>query len=258
MAKHPKEESQIEEDPTGAPAKASTKAAELAQRIRRMILLDGLLPGDSLPAETELIAQSGLSRATVREAVRILDAEGIVEVRIGRTGGIFVSQPSQGMLGEWLATQLAMRATTIHTLMEFRRVVEPAAARLAAQRATPEQISQLRQAVNSPTMEEELDFHLFVADASQNELLRILLRAVHEGLREHRVYHKPAGEADIVAGRRAHRRLFEAIADRDADKAEELMASHLEAVEQLIRRGGELHEPLSFRDGERRDTPGRL
>ncbi|MDQ1425001.1 MAG: hypothetical protein QOD72_2499 [Acidimicrobiaceae bacterium] len=234
--------------PDTTTASATTKAAALASRIRRTILVHGLRAGDRLPSEAELIAEHGISRPTVREAIRILDAEGFVEVRIGRNGGLRVAQPKPEALGEWLATQLAMRAATVHSLVEFRVVVEPVAAGLAAQRATPEQIRLLREAVNSPSVEEELDFHLYVADATQNELLRLLLRAVHTGLREHRIYHAAVSEADVVAARRVHRRLFDAIADRDAELASTLMLKHMQAVEQVMRRSGSLHEPLITAD----------
>jgi DNA-binding FadR family transcriptional regulator len=132
----------------------------------------------------------------------------------------------------------------VHSLIEFRVIVEPVAAGLAAQRATSDQIRMLRDAVNSPSAEEELDFHLFVADATQNDLLRVLLRAVHTGLREHRIYQAPSTQADAAAGRRAHKRLFDAIADRDSELASTLMRKHMQAVEQVVRRAGGLHEPL--------------
>jgi DNA-binding FadR family transcriptional regulator len=236
---------------------APTKAAALASRIRRTILVEGLRAGDPLPSEAELIAEHGISRPTVREAIRILDAEGFVEVRIGRNGGLRVAEPKAEALGEWLATQLAMRATTVHSLLEFRVVVEPVAAGLAAQRATPEQLRMLREAVHSPSAEEELDFHLFVADATQNELLRVLLRAVHTGLREHHIYQAPATDVDAAAGRRIHARLFAAIADRDSELASTLMRKHLQAVEQVVRRSGGLHEPLITGPswGLQRDVP---
>jgi GntR family transcriptional repressor for pyruvate dehydrogenase complex len=223
---------------------AITKAAALASQIRRIILVQGLRAGDPLPSEAELIAEHGISRPTVREAIRILDAEGFVEVRIGRNGGLRVAEPKPEALGEWLATQLAMRAATVHSLVEFRVVVEPVAAGLAAHRASSAQIQQLREAAHSPSAEEELDFHLYVADATQNELLRVLLRAVHTGLREHRIYQTPSTESDAAAGRRAHIRLFDAIADRDAELASTLMRKHMQAVEQVLRRSGGLHEPL--------------
>jgi GntR family transcriptional repressor for pyruvate dehydrogenase complex len=224
---------------------AITKAAALASQIRRTILVQGLRPGDQLPSEAELIAEHGISRPTVREAIRILDAEGFVEVRIGRNGGLRVAEPKPEALGEWLATQLAMRATTVRSLLEFRVVVEPVAAGLAAERATADQIRMLRDSVHSPSAEEELDFHLFIADATQNELLRVLLRAVHTGLREHRIYQAPATDADAAAGRRAHSRLFDAIADRDSELASTLMRKHMQAVEQVVRRAGGLDEPLT-------------
>jgi GntR family transcriptional repressor for pyruvate dehydrogenase complex len=223
---------------------APTKGADLANRLRRSILADGLKAGDPLPAEAELIERYGLSRATVREAIRILDAEGFIEVRIGRNGGIVVAEPEPERLGEWLATQLALRAATVHALVEFRLVIEPVAARLAAQRATPEQLRLLHETTTAATAEEELDFHLYLADASQNELLRTLLRAVHTGLRDHDVYRVPATKADAAKGRRTHRALYEAIVDRDADRAEDLMRRHLEGVMDVVRRGGHLHEPL--------------
>lgn len=223
---------------------ATTKAAGLATQLRNMILADGLQPGDPLPSEAELIRDQGLSRATVREALRILDAEGFARVRIGRTGGVEVAHPDPDDLGTWLATQLTLRAVTVQTLVEFRRIVEPVAAALAAERASAEELRDLNETLKSPTALEELDFHLFVADASHNELLRLLLRAVHNGLREHHVYAEGATERDAMTGRKAHRRIFEAISNRDSEGAADLMRRHLEGVEAVVRRSGRLHDVL--------------
>ncbi|MGH9137759.1 MAG: FadR/GntR family transcriptional regulator [Acidimicrobiales bacterium] len=222
----------------------TTKAGELAARIREMILVEGLEPGDPLPSETELMAAHQLSRATVRETLRILDAEGFVKVRIGRTGGVVVAHPDPDRLGSWLAAQLTLRAATVESLVEFRRLVEPIAAAVAAERATPEELRRLRDVLESATAEEELDFHLYIADATHNELLRLLLRAVHTGLQQHAVYRQGATERDAQAGRRQHRRIFEAISDRDSERAADLMRRHLEGVEKVVRRTGRAHEVL--------------
>lgn len=225
-------------------ATTPTKAAELAAHLRHRILADGLQPGDPLPSEAELMEIHDLSRATVREALRILDSDGFVRVRIGRTGGVEVAHPDPDRLGSWLAAQLTLRAVTVQTLVEFRRIVEPVAAELAAVRATAEELRDLKSTLSSPTAEEELDFHLFVADASHNELLRLLLRAVHTALRDHHVYGDGATERDAATGRKAHRRIFEAMSERDPTAAGTLMRSHLEGVEQVVRRSGRLHDVL--------------
>lgn len=222
----------------------TTKAGELAASLRETILGQGLQPGDPLPSEAELMATYSLSRATVREALRILDAEGFVRIRVGRTGGVVVSHPDPDQLGTWLAAQLTLRAATVQSLVEFRRLVEPIAAAVAAERATPEELKAMHDALDAPSAYEELDFHLFVADATHNELLRLLLRAVHTGLREHAVYSAGATERDAANGRRDHRRIFDAISDRDADLAADVMRRHLEGVEQVVRRSGRTHEVL--------------
>ncbi|MGH9136939.1 MAG: FadR/GntR family transcriptional regulator [Acidimicrobiales bacterium] len=221
-----------------------TKAATLAGEIRRTILTEGLRPGDALPSEAELIARHGLARATVREAIRILAEEALIEVRIGRRGGIYVSEPEPQRLGELLATQLALQSATVGVLMEFRRLIEPVAAGLAAERANDDQLRLLHEAVSAPSAEEELDFHLHVADASGNALLAHLLRAVHTGMQQHGLYAQAATPSDVAAGRRTHRRLYEAIVARDADRARELMGKHLQAVEVVVRRSGRLDELL--------------
>jgi GntR family transcriptional regulator, transcriptional repressor for pyruvate dehydrogenase complex len=221
-----------------------SKAVELASALRRSIVVAGLQPGAPLPSEAQLMAQQGLSRATVREAIRILVAEGLVQGRIGRLGGLEVAQPSPELASEWLANQLALRSATVNTLIEFRRIVEPQAAALAAERATPEQISLMNAAAFSGDTETELQIHNYVADATHNEILRLLLRAVHAGLTEHGVYYEVAAAEDASAGTRDHQRLFHAIANRDSQRAEVLMRRHLEAVERVVKRSGRLHDIL--------------
>lgn len=223
---------------------STTKAATLASRLRDDILADGLQPGDPLPSEAELMEIHDLSRATVREALRILDVEGFVDVRLGRTGGVAVAHPDPDQLGEWLAAQLTLRAVTVQTLIEFRVMVEPVAAQIAAERATHEDLKLMNEILNAQTMEEELDFHLFVADATHNELLRLMLRAVHTGLQHHSVYSSAATPKDAALGRKQHRRVFDAISNRDGKEAAGLMRRHLQGVEQVVRRTGRAHDVL--------------
>jgi len=120
---------------------AAIPAHELVlAQLRRSIHLGHFGAGDKLPPERELAKLLGVSRTTVREAVRVLEGEGLVEIRRGSSGGISVKPQSMGR------TELRRRMREFEEIIEFRLAVEPMAARLAAERRTKTVIAALDKA----------------------------------------------------------------------------------------------------------------
>src|SRR4051812_3170710 len=133
----------------------------VAEQIRRVILLRAVAPGGRLPYEQELASALGVSRTTITHALRLLEHEGLVEVRRGRGGGVFcVGVNADGGDPEVLAALRAERET-IAAAAELRAVVEPEIARLAAERCVPEQLEEL-QALNAEMRNAEGDDHRFM------------------------------------------------------------------------------------------------
>ena len=110
----------------------------LAERLKQEILDDGYNLGASLPTERELVSTTGLSRGSVREALRILEAQGLVNTRAGRYGGTTVSQPTADHLAGHINLYIKGRSVTLLALVEVRLALEPMVAALAAERRTEE------------------------------------------------------------------------------------------------------------------------
>jgi len=224
------------------------KAAEiLAQQLRQEILAGQLGPGTGLWSEVELVASSGFSRPTVREAVRLLEAEGFLEIRRGRNGGISVREPDLQLVSRSFAAMLTIAGTPIRQLFEFRRLVEPAAAASAAQRATPEQRAALVRAASLGPADETatgmVSFHELLTECTGNELLRIAMLSIHRAVSRHAPKESLTGD-ELHATNQAHSRIAKAIADGDAERAEAAMRRHLVAFERILKAQGRLDSPV--------------
>jgi GntR family transcriptional regulator, transcriptional repressor for pyruvate dehydrogenase complex len=250
-------------EPTVAVKKERTlpkAAAVLAEEIRSQILGLGLEPGSPLPSEPELIEQSGLGRATVREAIRILEAQGLVAIRRGSHGGIFVTQPDLSNLSHSLAPVLTLAKAPLRDLTSYRKMVEPPAAGLAATLASDEEkqaLLKLAQHNPGPGYVNEVAFHERVAELSENLLLRVLVIVPHDLLREH-LKSEALDDSDVHEANDAHMAIAKAIAAGDAERASRAMARHLEAFEQRMSRAGRLDQPIVPQEHWLRDvSPGR-
>jgi GntR family transcriptional regulator, transcriptional repressor for pyruvate dehydrogenase complex len=220
-----------------APVRAPSSAALVADSLRRLIALGALSPGERLPSERRLAEKLHVGRDSIRAAMRILSEEALVETRLGRCGGTFVTdhpvQP-QRLSAEVLASHREIAAS-----YEFRRVVEPAAARLAAQRATAEEVAAIaaiaEEIVWSVRSWRAVDsrFHMAVAEASGNPLF---VDAVHRTRTAFfswydTIYSRVPWETLPIQDRDIgffHRPIAEAIAGRDPERAGDLMSAALE------------------------------
>lgn len=222
------------------------KASELlAAGLRGDIIRRALPAGSRLPPEAELIARSGLSRATVREALRLLDADGLIEVKRGPGGGITVRHPDPSTLSHSLVTMVALADVPLRELFEFRLVVEPAAAAAAAGALDESAAAELVRTVEEGegTAAALVDFHLLVARASGNAFYDLILAALHGVLEWHVELESLAAEK-WEDTRSAHGKIARAIASGDPRKAERAMRRHIEEFMATMEKAGRLDEPI--------------
>lgn len=214
-----------------------TRASEaIVQQVKALIFAGRLGPGDPLPSEKHLAQQFGLSRVTVRDALHVLESQGLIAIKVGARGGAFVATPSTQPVSESLANMLRLKRATFPDLSEARILVEPHVASLAAQRATAEDVRAMEQAVTGargaraagdpyfiPT---SVAFHIALAEAAKNPVLLLTVESFRTLFHEALAALLPA---DDMAQRAIadHQRILDAVKARDAEGAWRLMHAHL-------------------------------
>jgi DNA-binding FadR family transcriptional regulator len=208
----------------------------LARQLRERILSGELVEGTALPAERELVKQTQMSRATVREALRILEVQNLVRVRAGRAGGAFVQRPTTKSMASSVTLMIRGQQIKLADLMETREALEPFCAELAARKHTDDDLAVLDQANKdiadpdadlSAFLQANLDWHVGVAMAGHNELLIGFMTAL-----SHAIYTGTENAAFVddnvrAVTTRAHRSVTAAIRSRDADTAGRRMRRHV-------------------------------
>jgi len=210
----------------------------LSAALERMIA-DGTIPhGERLPAERELAAELGVSRTSLRDALRELELKGLVDRRPGR--GTMVLEPGQSGVGKSMLSKLDRNERDLLEVMDLRGVIEPSITALAARRATPRDIRDLHQIIQN--MEDgDVDqapafdavFHGQIARATHNPLLMQLVEFASSWINETR----PVGGFTEERRQRslaAHRAILATIEARDPDAARDAMAEHIEKVSELL------------------------
>lgn len=219
----------------------------LAGELRNMILFGELDGQGNLPSEPEFAEQLGVSRHHLREALRLLEQDGLVKVRPGRNGGIFLTVPTVEVLMRTFAGILARNQTSLADVMGARLVLEPAAAAMAAANATEDELAALESLLRAQESEQgdtrniNSRFHIALTAAAHNRTLVLVMQAM-EGLIQSLDLHAGAVEsqADSVDTRlqsgslRAHRRILDAVRERDAEKSAELVRRHLLGFEEAL------------------------
>jgi GntR family transcriptional regulator, transcriptional repressor for pyruvate dehydrogenase complex len=211
----------------------------IVDQVRLLIRRRQLNPGDRLPAERELCERFGVSRVTVREALRVLEANGLLEIRVGARGGAFVTEPSTERVGEGIADLLTVSAVTAAEATEARLILEVGMIPLVCERADASDIAALlricdRQDEALTGGDHELDlsaeFHSRLAECAHNAAVQLLTHSVRAPLPtspDHAGRSPETGRASA----NEHRDIVHAVQHRDATKAAEIMRRHLERVE---------------------------
>jgi len=217
----------------------------IVDQIKTLIRTNRLRPGDRLPSERELCERMGVSRVTVREALRILEAGGLVEIRVGARGGAFVTTPSSERLGAGLADLITLAPVTAVEVTEARLVFELGIIPTIVERATDEDVEDLHQLTRAHvtdlrqgeyTMAKSAEFHVRVAACTHNAAIEMLVHSFHGPLL---MSLREAATAAPLMGQRGvyeHRDLVEAIAARDVAAATEIMHRHLSRTAQRLAR----------------------
>jgi len=224
-----------------------TSSQILAGRLQDQILKGVYTPGAALPTERELVAATSLSRGSVREALRILEARGLVTTRAGRYGGSIVSRPSDAMLEDQISLFAKGAEIPLPALVETRQALAPMIAYLAALNRTDEDLELLKSisgqlvAATDKNVPEFLrlnaDWHGALADACHNELLKIFADAIAGLMIEVSEIENFATPQVRRLAIQAHGRILEAIEAGDAETARgraerdvEAYAKHLETA----------------------------
>jgi GntR family transcriptional repressor for pyruvate dehydrogenase complex len=213
------------------------------ERIRELIASGEWGPGTRLPREADLAKQLGLSRNSLREAVRALSLARVLEVRQG--DGTYVASLEPGELLEpTLSATDLLRGRTVLELFEVRRMLEPEAAAMAASRADADVIAALRIELERMTAAGERPdelvaadaaFHDVIARAPGNGVLRALLRSLSSSTIRARLWHGIADRGALDLARDEHTRIYDAIKAGDPDVARAATLLHIVSNETWLR-----------------------
>lgn len=226
-----------------------TRPLHVAEAIKDWVVKGGLQPGDRLPGESELIDRFGMSKGTIREAMRLLQAQGLIETRTGPGGGSFVGEVSRERASALLANYFYFRDVTIDDIYQVRVVLEPELAASLAGRLREDQLGELEEIMEAyaePATDAEgerrqhvasLRFHARLSDFGGNALLGFFIGFMAQILTDLTVYKRlyTTPNHDLWKRGRTHQTdLIAALRRGDADKARAVMRSHMEMARSLM------------------------
>jgi Transcriptional regulators len=219
---------------------------QVADQLRELILNGSLSSGDRLPPEGELGENFGVSRSTVREALRVLSSQGLVKTFRGTTGGTFVSTVDPDQVSDYLETSIGLMSgsatLTLSDILETRELLELPAARLAATRREQRHIDALLAAMErerhgrgrSVKFKKQRHFHGIIIEATGNQLLGVMTEPVFRVLRTR--FLSPEAPLEFWAQvDEEHERIVDHIAAGDEDGARDAMQAHLRRIRAAYR-----------------------
>ena len=216
----------------------------ITTRILEDISLGKIRSGDRLPPEMDLAKAFGVSRPTVRESLKVLQAMNILKSSTGPTGGTFVREIDGSGVVEYLKDSIALLLSvdevTLDQLCEAREAIEISAAGMAAVRREEQDLVEIEKAIESDELKDsdtiisDISFHKAVAMASGNPMLNLFMSSIHITIRT-------LAESYILpeakhASQAQHKQIYEAIVNRDSSLARAKMQEHLEFASRVYRK----------------------
>jgi GntR family transcriptional regulator, transcriptional repressor for pyruvate dehydrogenase complex len=226
-----------------------SRPVQVAEAIKSWMVEQGLHKGDRLPGEAELIERFGMAKGTIREAMRILEAQGLIVTRTGPGGGSFVDAVTAERARALLANYFYFKDLTIQDIYEVRLVLEPELAASLAGRLSADQLAELEAILAlypSPatSIEEERDqhvasltFHAKLADFAENKLLGFMIGFMAQILSDLTVYRRLYAAPNVALWREGldhQTNLLEALRTGDSRAARRVMTSHMEMARRLM------------------------
>lgn len=223
----------------------SSKAPQnIINQIRNAILKGDICPGQKLYSEKKLMEQFAVSKSTLREALRTLEVMGLIEIKKGAKGGVFVSEVDMKTTQQSLINFLHFKHVSVHHLSEIRKVLEPYAAKMAADVISPENLAALKdinercvqalqQGLTEKVEKDIIRFHRIIANCSENPILVFIIAFVEDLLEDIKKQLRPDNNffQSVVS---AHIRIYDALAERDAEKAFSEMYIDVSRVEEFL------------------------
>lgn len=222
------------------PVQTKRASEEIYEQIRQLILDGEIQPGERLPSERKMMDMMHRSRPTIREAMRMLEREGYIKIYSGSSGAI-VQEISVDNAVQSLETIMQLQQLDMKNILEFRRMTESVAAKLASQRRTEQELLHMEEILESAEqsigdverfIDSDLQFHLAVAEASKNAMYVIMLQVCRNMIGEALKELLSAGSEAARKERyfrilEVHKAVYQAIADGQEESACQSMKRHL-------------------------------
>jgi len=225
------------------------RAQSVAETIKDWIIDRGLAPGDRLPQEPQLMADLGASKGTIREALKVLETQGLVRMRTGPGGGAFITDVGDDLAGALLANHFFFKQVSIADIYRLRILLEPQLVKDLASHISSAQIAELRDRMSTyreppASIEEEreqrtaeLEFHEALASMSKNPLLGFICGFLARLLKDlavcRRIYDKPNPELR-ESGLSYQEQLIAALSAGDASTAHTVMQDHMRTAQKIM------------------------
>lgn len=228
----------------------SVKTGKISELIGRQIksaILDGAMkPGDRLPPERELVEHFQASRISIREALKSLETSGLLSIKPG--SGVFVAEVNSKPMSESLASILRIKKISMNELTEARMILEPNIARLACERITPEDLQKLEENIagaltivksNVWARVKNIEFHSLLAESTRNSVLTLTVKTLLDVLKEmsSEIVDDSPQNVEIASHTlRHHKKILEALKEKDPEKVFELMRKHILKIQGSLKK----------------------
>ena len=216
----------------------------IVSKIKEKIFSGELKPGDKLPSERELVNNFNTSRITIREAIRMLETVGLVEVKRGKEGGSFVKEINSAYYADFLSDMLVQGLLSISEITETRLLLEPPVAKLSAERANEEDISRMRECINEAKLyilEEKrprsinINFHNLVAKSIHNKMIYFEVTSITRIMVKN-VDYSTLDNHDVLSTIERHEKIFNAIRMHKPEEAFKEMYNDIEMVHLALKK----------------------
>lgn len=228
------------------PVKTGKISERIARQIKDTILSGAMKSGDRLPPERELVERFQASRISIREALKNLEASGLLTIKPG--SGVFVSEVNSKPMSESLASILRIKKVSMNELTEARMILEPNIAKLACDRVTPQDLQKLEENIagafaviksNVSARVKNIEFHSLLAESTRNSVLTLTVKTLLDVLQEmsSEIVDDSPQNVEIASQTvRHHKKILEALKEKDAEKVFALMRKHILKIQGSLRK----------------------